>query len=467
MAQLIDPTSAAFLASETKNQPMHVGGLQLFEPPPDAEPTFLRDLYERAIRTTEIAPLFKKHPSPLLPRVGPMLWKVDDRIDMEYHLRHSALPQPGRIRELLELSSRLHGTIMTRERPMWEMTVIEGLADGRIALYSKIHHSLVDGVSAMKILQSFMSPDPDERDMLFPFDAAVGRRRRTPKPSDLVEPAAIVGALRSALAISADAAGMPGAVIKSLNRGARGQTSPISLSAPRTIFNVPVSASRRVAADSWPLERLRAVGRATGTTLNDVVLAMCGGALRAYLDDLGELPEDSLVSMVPVSLKSRSATSEGGGGGNAVGAIMTKLGTEIADPATRLTTINESMQAGKEALESMTPAQILAVTALGMAPAMALPMLKLAGLVKPPFNLVISNVPGPRETQYFNGAKMTDQYPLSIPMNGNAMNITCTSYADQMGFGITGCRRAVPHLQRLLVHLEDSLTGLEVAAGVA
>jgi diacylglycerol O-acyltransferase len=474
MAQLIDPTSAAFLTAETKNQPMHVGGLQLFEAPPDAGPGYIRDAYERAIGAEDVAPLFKKHPTPLVPRVGPMMWTTDDHIDLEHHVRHSALPQPGRIRELLELSSRLHGTMMTRERPMWEIHVIEGLADGRFAIYSKLHHSLVDGISAMKLLQSFMSSDPDERDMPFPFDAESARRRRTAKAAaaasassdDGDQPQVLTGALRSALAISADAAGMPGAVIRSLNRGARKQTSPISFGAPRTIFNVPVSASRRVAADSWPLERLKAIGKATGTTLNDVVLAMCSGALRAYLSDLDALPDESLISMVPVGLKSRSAASESGGGGNAIGSIMTRLGTDLADPADRLAVINESMRSGKEALETMTPAQIMAVSAIGMAPAMALPMLRLDGFVKPPFNLVISNVPGPRETQYFNGAKQTDQYPLSIPMNGNAMNITCTSYADKMGFGITGCRRAVPRLQRLLGHLGDELAALEKAAGI-
>ena len=457
MAPLIDPTSAAFLIGESKNQPMHVGGLQLFEPPPGAAPDFIRAAYERAIGTPDLQPLFRRKPEMLIPRLGPWMWTEDRDVDLEYHVRHSALPQPGRVRELLELVSRLHGAQMSRDRPMWETHVIEGLADGRFAIYTKLHHSLVDGISAMKLLLRSMSPDPDQRDMPFPFERrpTPGTKRGEANAPDLVH------ALRSGLAMSAEAAGMPAAMISTLNRGARGEVSAVSFSAPKSVFNVPISSARRFAADSWPLERLLAVGRATGTTLNDVVLAMCGGALRAYLLDLNELPDASLVAMVPVGLKSRSAGAEGG---NAVGSVMVKLETQTADAGIRLAAINASMTSGKEALAAMTPAQILAVSGVGMLPALALPALGVYGVR--PFNLVISNVPGAREVQYFNGARLTDTYPVSIPLNGFALNITCNSYADRMGFGLTGCRRAVPHLQRLLGHLEAELTALEAAAAL-
>jgi len=175
MAPLIDPTSAAFLIGESKNQPMHVGGLQLFEPPPGAAPDFIRAAYERAIGTPDLQPLFRRKPEMLIPRLGPWMWTEDRDVDLEYHVRHSALPQPGRVRELLELVSRLHGAQMSRDRPMWETHVIEGLADGRFAIYTKLHHSLVDGISAMRLLLRSMSPDPDQRDMPFPFE-----RRPTP-----------------------------------------------------------------------------------------------------------------------------------------------------------------------------------------------------------------------------------------------------------------------------------------------
>jgi diacylglycerol O-acyltransferase len=170
--------------------------------------------------------------------------------------------------------------------------------------------------------------------------------------------------------------------------------------------------------------------------------------------------------MVPVGLKARSAHTASASGGNAVGAVMASLGTELADPGDRLQAVHHSMVTGKEALGSMTPAQILAMSALGLAPAILAPMLKLEGFTRPPFNLIISNVPGPKQPLYYNGAVMEGMYPLSIPIHGMGLNITCTSYAGNIGFGLTGCRRTVPRLQRLLTHLDDELTALEKAAGV-
>ena len=170
--------------------------------------------------------------------------------------------------------------------------------------------------------------------------------------------------------------------------------------------------------------------------------------------------------MVPVGLNAKQSQFASAEGGNAVGAVMVQLGTDLADPADRLAAIHRSMKDGKEALSSMTPAQILAMSALGQAPAILTPMLRMQGIMRPPYNLIISNVPGPRTTHYWNGARLTGTYPLSIPINGMALNITCTSYDGKMGFGLTGCRRTVPHLQRLLTHLDDELKALEKAAGV-
>ena len=171
--------------------------------------------------------------------------------------------------------------------------------------------------------------------------------------------------------------------------------------------------------------------------------------------------------MVPVGLNAKQSQSASAEGGNAVGAVMVKLGTDLDDPADRLASIHASMKTGKEALGSMSQLQIMAMSALGMAPSIVTPMLRLHGIIRPPFNLIISNVPGPKKPMYLNGAKMTGTYPLSIPINGMALNITCNSYADDMDFGLTGCRRSVPHLQRLLTHLDDELAALEKAAGVA
>ena len=466
MVTPLDPTAAAFLMAENRQQPMHVGGLQLFEPPEDAGPDYVREMFAQSLGGDEISPLFLKRPHRSISTGGQWVWVEDDQFDCDYHVRQSALAGPGRIRELLDLCGRLHGTRLALERPLWETHVIEGLEDGRIAVYTKMHHALVDGVSAMRLLQSQLSTDPDRRDMPPPWGKRQVEKARVQRQHDQSLTDLPVSAFRSAMTLTAEAAGMPAAFIRTLARGIRNDTSSLSLYAPRTIINKPITGSRRFAAQSWEMERMKSVGAATSTTINDVVLAMCSGAMRRYLHELGKLPDSTLVAMVPVGLKAKEAASASATGGNAVGCVMVKLGTDIEDPAERLWAIHRSMKSGKEALATMTPAQIMAMSALGMAPAVLPALLRLHGISRPPFNLIISNVPGPKETHFYNGARLDGMWPLSIPIHGMALNITCTSYAGQMGFGLTGCRRTVPHLQRLLVHLDDELAALEKAAGV-
>lgn len=468
MPTLMDPTSTGFLFAESRQQPMHVGGLQLFRKPAGAGRSFVKDLYDEMLTHHDPAPLFLKHPHRSLSTAGQWTWAEDEQFDLEYHFRHSALPKPGRIRELLDLCGRLHGTRLARERPLWEVHLIEGLRDGRVAMYTKMHHSLVDGVASMRLLQRVLSTHPDERGMAPMWSAS--HTGTSPGGGEEERDETVAGltgqALRVALGISAEAAGLPAALMHTLARGVRNETSPVSLYAPRTVLNKRITGSRRFAADDWPVERIHAVGKATGTTINDVVLAMCSGAMRTYLRELDALPDTSLVAMVPVGLQAKNSQSASASGGNALGAVMVRLGTDEPDPADRLRSVQHSMATGKEALGTMTPTQILAMTALGLAPAVLAPMLKVQGLTRPPFNLIISNVPGPRSPHYFNGARLEGVYPLSIPLHGMALNITCTSYDGQLDFGLTGCRRTVPRLQRLLPHLDDELAALEKAAGI-
>jgi diacylglycerol O-acyltransferase len=464
----MDPTSAAFMLAENRSQPMHVGGLQLFRKPEGAGRDFPRQMFAQMSEVGDVAPLFLKRPYRSVSTAGQWVWAEDDEFDLEYHVRHSALPKPGRVRELLELGSRLHSTRLARERPLWEAHVIEGLRDGRIAMYTKMHHALVDGVSSMRLIQATLSTDPDRTGMPPSWAAgpAAVRAEQSQAESDQHLADLPISAFRTALGITADAAGLPGALVRTLSRGVRNETSAVSLYAPRTILNQRITGSRRFAAQDWPMPRIRDVGKASGTTINDVVLAMCSGAMRTYLNELDALPDTSLVAMVPVGLKAKDSQSASASGGNAIGCVMVKLGTNLHDPVDRLEGIHRSMKDGKEALSSMTPAQILAMSALGMAPAILAPMLRLQGLTRPPFNLIISNVPGPKAPHYFNGARLEGMYPLSIPIHGMALNITCTSYDQKMGFGLTGCRRTVPRLQRLLTHLDDELHALEKAVGV-
>ncbi len=305
----------------------------------------------------EMSPLFLKRPTRGITTAGQWVWTEDDNFDLEYHFRHSALPKPGRIRELLDLCSRLHSTRLARERPLWEAHLIEGLRDGRVALYTKLHHSLVDGIAAMRLMQSVMTTDPDKRDMPPMWAAQPDKKKSRERDEAEGNLAAVpIDAMRSALGITADAAGLPGALIKTLKSGLKNETSALSLYAPRTMFNTTITGSRRFAAEGWPIERLRAIGKASDTTLNDVVLAMCSGAIRSYLVEHDSLPDSTLVSMVPVGLHPKESKSAATAGGNAVGAVMVKLGTDLDDPADRLASIHQSMKTGKEALELDEPA---------------------------------------------------------------------------------------------------------------
>jgi diacylglycerol O-acyltransferase len=450
------PTSSLFLLAEGREHPMHVGSLQLFVPPDGADALDVRRMFDDAIAQDEVAPLFQKRPRRSITSLGQWGWETDRMFDLEHHVRRNALPQPGRILELLALCSRLHSTLLDRHRPLWEMHLIEGLEDGRYGIYFKVHHSLVDGVSALRLLSRMLSPDATERDMPAPW----APRERTPKPDRKKGSPG-----QSPLDMLSDTVGLVPALARTVNRALKEQSGALSLSAPKSMLNVPITGARRFAAQSWPIDRIRAVGKASNATVNDVVLAMCSGALRNYLLSMDALPDTPMIAMVPVSLHGEDSSSADGGG-NAVGAVMCNLGTDREDPADRLTTVHCSMEEGKDSLRSMSPMQIMAMSALGISPLGLWPLLRLTGSVRPPFNLVISNVPGPRQPMYWNGARLDGLYPLSIPLDGQALNITCTSYSDEIAFGLTGCRRTVPHLQRLLGYLDDELGALEKAVGV-
>jgi diacylglycerol O-acyltransferase len=453
--KLISPTDSLFLIGESREHPMHVAGLQLFEPPEDSGPDFVRDLHQTIVKNDDFQPTFRKHPGRLLGGIANVAWSFDDEIDIDYHLRRSAVPRPGRIRELLELTSRWHGTLLDRHRPLWETHLVEGLEDGRFAVYSKIHHALLDGISAQRLTIRSMSSDPDDREIRVPWTIAPKRRSDDSSESRSVLQT-ITGAVGSVASLAPSTLSVVRAALLE-------QQLTLPFRAPKTMFNVPIGGARRVAAQSWPLARIRAIKSAAGVTVNDVVLAMCSGALRAYLIEANALPETPLVAMVPISLR---AADEQDAGGNMVGTILCNLATDTADPAKRLDAINASMRDNKKVFAELPRNQALALSAFLMS---GIGLALVPGMVSsapPPFNIVVSNVPGAREPMYWKGARLDGNYPLSIALDGQALNITLTNNADNLDFGLVGCRRSVPHLQRLLLHLEDSLTDLEQAVGI-
>ncbi|TWD79804.1 WS/DGAT/MGAT family acyltransferase [Kribbella amoyensis] len=472
----VGPLDAMFLLGETREQPMHVGGLMLLEVPDSAgrdhvfpdgtDRDYVATLYREIVEQQQVNPLFAQRVRNRVRELGYWSWEPDEEIDLEYHVRLSGLARPGRYRELFELTSRLHGTLLDRHRPLWEMHLIDGIEGRRFAIYHKVHHSMIDGVTALRWMQATLTDDPNRTGMpptyaLPPLDA----------PADVVaeEKAAVWSELartggRAAggtWRVLSDLVGLTPVGLKSAWHAVRSEHSPVAFQAPMTILNGPITGARRFAAQSWPKERLEKVRASTGATLNDVLLAMCSGALRNYLLDLGALPDQPMTAMVPVSL--RTGDQDAPGGGNALATLIADLATDESDPEQRIRRITDSTAYGKRVLSQLTPLQNLMIGALGLGaagPAAVVPAL--AGRTPPPYNVVISNVPGPGNGPlYWNGARVLGMYPASVVLNGQALNISVTTYDRQVHFGLTGCRRTVPHLQRLLQDLETALVDLE------
>jgi diacylglycerol O-acyltransferase len=451
LMDLMSPTDSVFLLAESREHPMHVGGLQLYQPPEDAGPAFLQELYETLISNEDFQPTFRKRPARLLGGIANVGWSYDDDIDIGYHVRRSALPGPGRVRELLELTSRLHGSLLDRHRPLWESHFIEGLNDGRFAVYTKFHHSLVDGVSALKLTQRSLSTDPHDTEVKAVWN--LPRRRHSAGRSRLQALTQVAGSVAT-MGVSTVALARAAVLEQQLT---------LPFAAPRTMLNVRIGGARRCAAQSWSLDRVKGIKQAAGVTTNDVVLAMCAGALRYYLVEQNALPDTPLVAMVPVSLRSKE---ESDSGGNQVGSILCNLATDVDDAATRLETISASMRDNKKVFAQLPRLQALALSAFNIAPLALTPVPGLVSSAPPPFNVVISNVPGPTEPLYWGGARLDGNYPMSIVTDWLALNITVVNNAGNLDFGLVGCRRSVPHLQRLLVYLEIALKELERAVDV-
>jgi WS/DGAT/MGAT family acyltransferase len=470
-----------FLYGESREQMMHVAGMMPFTPAPDSSPDHMRELMnELRVGAAVQSPWNLKLRTPDLLWNPLQSWVDEPEVDLEYHVRRSALPSPGDERELGILVSRLHGHHVDFHRPPWEMHLIEGLERGRFAWYLKIHHSLVDGYTAMQTLVSALSPDPDERDrpLFFSIPRARPARPVPESPSEPTAPGAtspagdpadpgdvpsgfgyteLMAAVREQFGASKTVMRALKNVVQSTRAGDHELVSP--LEAPRCLLNARISKSRRFATQNLPIDRLRALAKASGGTLNDVVLAVSGGSLRTYLLEQNALPSAPLIAMLPVSVR----TKDDVGGGNAVGAILATLATDIDDPAQRLARIVSSTTHAKQQLQGMSKAAILQYSALLIAPSMLQMIPTAAGHVRPTFNVVISNVPGPERPLYFRGARLEAAYPMSIPVHGQALNITCNSYAGMLCFGFTGCRDTVPHLQRLAVYTGEALTDLEHA----
>ncbi len=459
----LNPLDAAWIVTESRATPNHVGGLLQFKLPDNAPNDFMRKMMAEFRGHKQFAAPWNQRLKESFHMNPVRTWVEDDNIDLEYHVRHAALPWPGGERELGELVGRLQSTPLDLSRPPWECTIIEGLEGNRFALFIKMHHSLIDGVSGVKLLQAAMSPDREKSLALPPFWAS----GKAAKPSTRKKrPEALIPTVTQALAGAVQELRMQATTVPQLVSAfsklvqqavAPGSGMALPFAAPRSVLNGRVREKRRFATQQFEMARLRTLAAAAECTLNDVVLAMCGTALRRFLEERESLPEKPLTAGIPVSVRPKDDE----GNGNAITFIVSTLGTDIADIRERLDAIRESVKQAKAHVQSLPRQAMMQYTMLLMAPTLLTLLTGIGGRTRPMFNITISNVPGPETPLYFRGAQMLASYPASIVTHGQALNITCQSYAGFMNFGFTGCHSSMPSMQRLAVYTAEALADLE------
>jgi diacylglycerol O-acyltransferase len=439
----VNTQDSLFLSLEKPDAPMHLGALIVCRLPRGAGPDFMQELHTRLGRCAVDREPFNLRlvESRGLARYS---WKVADEVDLEYHLRHEALPWPGGERELGLAISRLHSVPLERSRPLWEFTLIEGLRPDRFALYLKIHHALSDGVGLLDKLASGFAASP--RGLSLPPWSAPPVRAPKPKPTQSAD---------------ADWQHFFAELLATIGRGGRGPHGPPLIPrGPSCLLNGNGTGRRRVATQDLPLARVKAIAREADATVNDVVLALCSGALRAYLAKFDRVPTESLLATVPVAMPRASGETIG----SSVASIHTALATTVADPRRRLLAIRDSMRAAKEEFKVMPASLHRAVNSLGMQLMTLMPQRPNRDLEHASFtNLTVSNVPGPMQGLYFRGAQIEAMYPLSVLAGDQRLNITVLSYRDRLHFGLVACPDTLPSVQYIAVQLPAALRNLEAA----
>jgi len=488
---------ATFLYMETPAQFGHVSGLSIYDrPSPDFQPLEAwRAQIER--RLDRLEPLTRRlRDVPF--NIDHPFWIEDPDFDLDFHVRHTAVPPPGGDREVQALVARIIARPLDRQRPLWESYVIEGLAGDRFAILTKIHHATVDGASGVELLTMMLdpTPDPDETELPpvrpdhwtpepVPSDATMLRAataKLARKPGRFL----VLGA-RTVRRLG-EATGNPvlratgdqlrdtlrGPVGALLNAGRarpeeRDETPrPMPQRAPKTPFNASISPHRSFAYRSVSLDAVKAVKGAVGCTLNDVVMAVCAGGLRTYLERHDALPDAPLVAMVPVSIRTGEELERWT---NRVSGIFANLPTDAAEPLDRIARVHESMQMAK-GLHDALPAEQLTQFADFPPPAVfarasrMATRFQLGNRANMGINLTISNVPGPREPLYMAGARLAHYIPVSTIVEGQGLNVTVQSYCDVLDFGLVGCARLVPDIDVLLDDIVADLEALAEQVGV-
>ena len=466
-------TDASFLHLETPETPMHVGSLMLFELPEGYSGDFYEDVKALIGKRMHLCSIFHRKLAQMPFELAEPVWIEDDDIDLDYHVRSLTLRRPGTLAQLEVLIARLHSSLLDRSRPLWEVYVIDGLEDGRVAYYTKAHHSGIDGKAGVELAKVLYDTSPVTREVPPP------RTRRGGNPYQLGMAELLQAALSNNAKQYAKLRKVVPAAVKALvaagkiiaaRRTAKGERSLEIGTAPKTIFNVAITNQRSYSTLSLPLDDIKALGKRVGGTVNTVVMAMCSSALRRFLLDRDLLPAKSLVAAVPVSLR----TADDSAMNNQVSMIRVDLATDLADPRARFQAIHASSEAAKAVVVELKPVLGVDVPITG-APWLMTGLASLFGRsglasrMPPAANVCISNVPGIPVPLYMAGARMLHYYPVSIPYHAMALNITVQSYAGQLEFGLTACRRALSQAEslELIGHLRAALSEIQGFESVA
>ena len=454
---------ALFLYLETPETPMHVASVTIFKPKSPQDDLFDRFREHTAARL-DLLPSYRRRLEPTPLGLDHPAWVVDDKLDLDYHIRRAALPKPGGMEELRALIAQLHAVALDRNRPLWEYHFIEGLEGGAVAVYIKVHHSAMDGLAGMATLGVTFDFAPGAEHDSMP-------QRIVPpdlEPSDAIEltSTAIGDFVRQGWRAVTSLPGVARALTKAaphLGRDARFLYSYVK-DMPRTPFNRAISRHRVYATSSLPLPEVRALAKSRGVTINDVVLALSAGALRRYLAEHGALPEKPLTAGVPASLRPLGNAQLD----NQVVFTLSRLPTDVAEPLPRLAAAQAAGQEAKNLFADMRDLVTTNISILG-APLVVTGLARLwagaraSNYLGPFFNTVVSNVPGPRQTMYCVGAPATHYFPVSIPYHGCALNITVQSYLDQLDFGLVACSETVPDAQRIADYIVEDFAAMRKA----
>jgi diacylglycerol O-acyltransferase / wax synthase len=461
---------ASFLYLETPAQLMHVCGLIVLDPATMPEPYSFASMRDGIGARVRDVPEFTRKLRRVPLGIDHPIWVRDRQFDIERHVHRLALPAPGGYAELTELAGHLAGLPLDRSRPLWEMWVIENYQaeDGRelVAVFQKMHHATVDGVSGANLISHLCSLEPASE----PLGAGDEKKPWPHEPghAELLARGMVTTVTRPFTSFGLMAPTMKG-VVGTIGRAREGTAMAAPLTAPRTSFNGTITSHRSIAFSMMDLDAIKEVKVATGTTVNDVVLAVAGGALRSYLEERDELPQSSLLATVPVSVRSESNRS---GGANKVSALFTKLGTDVEDPLERLQDLATANRNAKDHHKAISAdalqdwAEFAAPRTFGLA-VRAYASLRLAERHPVVHNLVISNVPGPPVPLYFVGARIEAMHPLGPVFHGAGLNITVMSNNGRVGVGVIACRESMPDVDDLarrfpveLERLREAVQGL-------